>query len=59
MSVEELVTAQVEPVRGISVQRKNFRSIVKKRLQKRLEKMGLRKVDAQNVINKLNCKQII
>ncbi|XP_060775741.1 cilium assembly protein DZIP1L isoform X2 [Neoarius graeffei] len=41
--IEELVTGQVEPVRGISVQRKNFRSIVKKRLQKRLEKMGLRK----------------
>ncbi|MCI4375501.1 hypothetical protein PGIGA_G00110270 [Pangasianodon gigas] len=41
--LEEFVAAQVEPVRGIPVQRKNFRSIVKKRLQKRLEKMGLRK----------------
>ncbi|XP_053492557.1 cilium assembly protein DZIP1L isoform X2 [Ictalurus furcatus] len=41
--IEELVSARVEPVRRIPAQRKNFRSIVKKRLQKRLEKMGLRK----------------
>ncbi|KAB5584247.1 hypothetical protein PHYPO_G00105230 [Pangasianodon hypophthalmus] len=41
--LEEFVAAQVEPVRGIPVQRKNFRSIVKKSLQKKLEKMGLRK----------------
>ncbi|KAF4079249.1 hypothetical protein AMELA_G00191000 [Ameiurus melas] len=41
--IEELVSARVEPVRGIPAQGKNFRSIVKKRLQKRLEKMGLRK----------------
>ncbi|KAM9482898.1 cilium assembly protein DZIP1L isoform 1-T2 [Clarias gariepinus] len=41
--IEELVAAQVEPARGVPVQRKNFRPVVKKRLQKRLEEIGLRK----------------
>ncbi|KAF5898457.1 zinc finger protein DZIP1L-like, partial [Clarias magur] len=41
--IEELVAARAEPVRGIPVQRKNFRPVVKKRLQKRLEEIGLRK----------------
>ncbi|KAG7326367.1 hypothetical protein KOW79_009768 [Hemibagrus wyckioides] len=41
--IVEVLTTQVEPARGIPVQRKNFRPIIKKRLQKRLEMMGLRK----------------
>ncbi|XP_046706718.1 zinc finger protein DZIP1L isoform X2 [Silurus meridionalis] len=40
--IKELLAARVEPLRGTRV-RKNFRSIVKKELQKRLENMGIRK----------------
>ncbi|XP_060723061.1 cilium assembly protein DZIP1L-like [Tachysurus vachellii] len=39
--VEVLAASRVEPERGILVQ--NFRPIIKKRLQKRLEMMGIRK----------------
>ncbi|GAA6099623.1 cilium assembly protein DZIP1L-like isoform X3, partial [Tachysurus ichikawai] len=39
--VEVLTASRVEPERGILVQ--NFRPIIKKRLQKRLEMMGIRK----------------
>ncbi|TVK90597.1 Zinc finger protein DZIP1L [Bagarius yarrelli] len=41
--LEEVVATRLEPVKKSPVPGKNFRSIVKKRLQKRLEIIGLRK----------------